>query len=100
MNTCRKCGVEHGTGILDTVTQVNIAIDICYDCLWENKMVYTPDDPVYIAADHATTEMREAQDRRVRYMMICSASVPFVEGEDPPCTPTWVDPEGRILGRS
>ena len=31
---CRKCGKSHGTGLLDTRTNVHTPIDLCYDCLW------------------------------------------------------------------
>lgn len=79
LTKCRKCGVMHGMGVLDTTTQVHTPIDVCYDCLWKNNMCYSPPDPVEINTENAEKVMREAQDRLVRDMMISSGVPPFTD---------------------
>ena len=76
LTKCRKCGVDHGMGILDTVTHVHTPIDLCYDCLWSNAFTYHPPTQQVVIEENADwgEMLRKAQDRIIRNMIISSAS--------------------------
>ena len=76
---CRKCGVQHGMGILDTVTQVHTPIDLCYDCLWKDGFTYRPPEQVVIDENVDFGKvLQEAQDKIIRDMITSSACDPQV----------------------
>lgn len=80
MTTCRKCGVMHGMGILDTITNIHTPIDHCYDCLWENGYTHKPITEQIVIDEHADYGqlLREVQVNLIRQMLISSASTPVV----------------------
>lgn len=48
LTKCRKCGVMHGMGIWDREKDTHTPIDLYYDCLWKNNMVYEAPPQVII----------------------------------------------------
>jgi hypothetical protein len=40
---CKKCGVMHGMGMLNTETGIHTPMDLCKKCLWEGVKFIPPD---------------------------------------------------------
>lgn len=95
LTKCRKCGADHGMGVVDIVTKIHTPIDLCLDCLWKDGYTHQPlieqlviDENAIcecwicllertsIIASGAAEQLLKHQDEIIRDMMNSSSSPP------------------------